>query len=84
MTMNAAHAAAAATANITVNKQLIAAESAVAQATSHLELTHALVQAHVAANEASQAAHENNQDHGVCADMHQPRVISFCRYSYGQ
>ncbi len=37
MTMNAARAAAAATANITVNEQLIAVESAVAQATSHLE-----------------------------------------------
>ena len=36
--MNAARAAAAATANIIVNKQLTAAESAVAQAASHLEL----------------------------------------------
>ncbi len=54
--MNAALAAAAATANITVNEQLIVAESAVAQATSHLELTRALVdQAHVAADEASHA-----------------------------
>ena len=52
--MNAALAAAAATANITVNKQLIVVESAVAQATSHLELTRARVdQAHVAADEAS-------------------------------
>ena len=46
--MNTARAAAAATANITVNEQLIAAESAVAQATSHLD------QAHIAADEASQ------------------------------
>ena len=61
--MNAARAAAAATANITVNEQLIAAESAVAQATSHLELTRA-DQAHVAADEASHArtaAHKNSQ-----------------------
>ena len=50
--MNAARAAAAATSNITVNEQLIVAESAVAQATSHLELTRA-DQAHVAADEAS-------------------------------
>ena len=52
-------------ANITVNKQLTVAESAVAQATSHLELTCALVdQAHVAAHEASHAqtaTHENSQ-----------------------
>ena len=63
--MNAALAAAAATANITVNEQLIVAESAVAQATSHLELMRALVgQAHVAADEASHAqtaAHGNSQ-----------------------
>ena len=47
------------------NEQLIMAESAVAQATSHLELTRALVgQAHVTANEASHAqtaAHKNSQ-----------------------
>ena len=36
--MNAARAPAAATANIVVNEQLTAAESAVAQAASHLEL----------------------------------------------
>jgi hypothetical protein len=63
--MNATLAAAAATANITVNEQLIVAESAVAQATSHLELTSALVgQTHVAAGKASHArtaAHENSQ-----------------------
>ena len=53
--MNAALAAMAATANITVNKQLIATESTVAQATSHLDLTRTFVdQAHIAANEASQ------------------------------
>jgi len=60
--MNAACAAAAATANIIVNKQLTAAESAVAQAASHLELMRKLAgQTHVAANEASCArttAHE--------------------------
>ena len=49
--MNAALAATEATANITVNKQLTVAESAVSQATYHLELTHALVyQAHVTAD----------------------------------
>ncbi len=67
--MNAALAAAAAAANITVNKQLIVAESAVAQATSHLELTRALVgQTHVAsgiASHARTAAHKNSQINGT-------------------
>ena len=61
--MDAARAAAAATANIIVNKQLTAAESVVAQTASHLELMHELAsQAHVVADEASQArttAHES-------------------------
>jgi hypothetical protein len=60
--MNAARAAAAAAANIIFNKQLTAAESAVAQAASHLELMCKLTgQAHVVADEASRArttAHE--------------------------
>jgi len=60
-TTNAAHAAAAAAA-ITVNEQLTAAKSAVAQATSHLELMRELVnQARVIADEATRtrmAAHE--------------------------
>jgi hypothetical protein len=60
-TTNAARAAAAAAA-ITVNEQLTAAKSAVAQATSHLKLMHALVsQARVVADEATRirmAAHE--------------------------
>ena len=60
--MNAACAAAAATANIIVNKQLIVAQSAVAQAASHLELMRELAgQALVVANKASCArttAHE--------------------------
>ena len=60
--MNTARAAAAATANITVNKQLITAESAVAQATSQRELMRSLVdQACVVADKASRArttAHE--------------------------
>jgi len=52
--MNAALAATATTANITVNEQLIATESTVAQA-SHLDLMLTFVnQAHIAANEASQ------------------------------
>ena len=60
--MNAARAATAAAANITVNEQLIVAESAVAQATSQLELMRGLVdQARVVADKASRArttAHE--------------------------
>ena len=49
--MNAACAATAATVNIIVNEQLTAAESAVAQAASHLELMRELAgQAHVVAN----------------------------------
>ena len=54
--MNATRAAAAAAANITVNKQLTAAESEVVQAASHLELMRELAgQAHVIADEASRA-----------------------------
>ena len=60
-TTNAAHAAAAAAA-ITVNEQLTAAKSAVAQATSHLELMRELVnQARAIADEATRtrmAAHK--------------------------
>jgi len=49
--MNAAHAAAAATANIIINEQLTVAESAVAQTASHLELMRELAsQAHVVAD----------------------------------
>ncbi len=50
--MNAALAATAAPANITVNEQLIATESIVAQATSHLDLMRTFVdQAHIPANQ---------------------------------
>ncbi len=53
--MNAALAGTAAPANISVNEQLIATESIVAQATSHLDLMRTFVdQAHIPANEASQ------------------------------
>jgi len=55
--MDAARAAAAATANIIVNKQLTAAESVVAQTASLLELMRKLAsQAHVVADKASGAS----------------------------
>jgi len=74
-TMNAARAAAAAAA-ITVNEQLTSAKSAVAQATSHLELMRELVnQARVIANKAMRirmAAHETlaaaRREHAAAID----------------
>jgi hypothetical protein len=61
--MNTAHAATAATVNITVDEQLNEAESVVAQATSQLELMRGLVdQARAAAEDASRTratAHES-------------------------
>ena len=69
--MNAAPAAAAATAKIIVNKQLTAAESAVAQAASHLELMRELAgQALVVANEASRA----------CTTAHETLAAARCTY----
>ena len=62
-TLNTAHAVSAATININVHEQLNEAESAVAQATSQLELMRGLAdQARAAADEASRArttAHES-------------------------
>ena len=83
--MNAARAPAAATANIVVNEQLTAAESAVAQAASHLELMRklagqALVTKHHVPARPRKNSQETQQPHGaesfvIRLDSSMPRIF---------